>query len=121
MTPNPLTRSWRRARVATAALALTAAALTLTGAATTGTAGALTPAGPAVVSLTSGTPCLTAGSAHRVRADSGLDGVDPNDLTVAQTQAAEARLASRARQRGVDLGRASLPKTKVDVDRKSVV
>ncbi|GAB2589452.1 zinc metalloprotease [Microlunatus antarcticus] len=119
MTPHLLARSWRLARVASAALALTAAALTVSGSATSGSTGSLgTPlAGVTSTSaaVSTGTPCLSATSAGRVRADSDLDGVDPNTLTLAETEQAEARLATRARQRGIDVGRRALPKTKVDV------
>lgn len=111
MTPRPLTHSWRVARVATAALALTAAALTVSGSAS-GTG--LPQSAPAPASVPAA-PCLTGPSAERVRADSTLNGVDPNDLTLAQTQQAEARLATRARQRGSSTGRAKLGKTKIDV------
>jgi hypothetical protein len=111
MTQHLLTHPWRVARAATAALALTAAALTVSGPAS----GYGAPqAAPLAASVPAGTLCLTRPSGGRVRADSGLDGVDPNDLTVAQTRDAEARLASRVRQRGLS-ARASLPKTTVDV------
>ena len=116
MSTSPLTRSWRLARVATAALALTAAALTVSGSAT---GGVTTSSGPgstgAAVTTASGQPCLAKASSGRVRADSGLNGVDPNDLTVAETQRMERKLDARARQRGFDTARVSLPKTKVDV------
>ncbi|HEY0239484.1 MAG TPA: zinc metalloprotease [Friedmanniella sp.] len=111
MTQHVLTRSWRVARVATAALALTAGALTVSGAA----------AVPSVPLAAAGTaahlpaPCATGGSAQRVRADSSASTVDPNDLTLAETQQAEAKLAARARQRGFVTGRASLPKVKINV------
>ena len=108
MNPLQLTRSWRAARVASLALALTAAALTVGGSATV----AAPQSAPA---MTAAAPCLTKGSAERVRAGSDLDGVDPNDLTPVQTQQAEAKLAARAAQRGLTTGRASLPKVKIDV------
>lgn len=109
-----LIRSWRKARVASAALALTAAALTVSGSPST----VATPTTPVAAAVVTGTPCLSQPSAHRVRADSGLDGVDPNDLTLAQTEQterAETRLAARARLRGLSQQRASLPSTKIDV------
>jgi len=110
MTLHHLTRSWRVARVATAALALTAAALTVSGPASSHSA----PQAASAVAQTA-EPCLTKPSAERVRADSGLDGADPNTLTFAETQQSEARLLAKARQRGLTAGRASLPKTKIDV------
>ena len=104
------TRSWRVARVATAALALTAAALTVSGPASSHSAPQA-----ALAAARAGVPCLTRSSAERVRADSGLDGADPNTLTSGETQQSEARLQAKARQRGLTAGRASLPKTKIDV------
>lgn len=113
MTPHPLIRSWRAARVATAALALTAGALTVSGSASSA---GLPQSAPVVASAETGAPCLLKASAERVRADSGLDGVDPNDLTLAETQQAEAELVARSRQKGLTAGRAaSLGKTKIDV------
>jgi hypothetical protein len=118
MNPHPLIRSWRAARVATACLALAAAALTVSGSATAPTTTTQASAATASTGAPSTglvEPCLTAASGQRVRASSGLDGVDPNDVTLAQTEAAEARLAARARQRGLVAGRTSLPKTRIDV------
>jgi hypothetical protein len=113
MTQPPRTHSWRTVRVATAALALAAAALTVSG--SSSVHAAPQSASVAAAAATTAAPCLTKGSAERVRADSTLDGVDPNELTLAQTQQAEAGLASKARQRGLSVGRASLPKTTIDV------
>jgi len=107
-----LIRSWRTARVTSAALALAAAALTVSGSASP-TVATLT--SPVAAAALTGTPCLSQMSAHRVRADSGLDGVDPNDLSLAQTQQVEKRLAARARLRGLSHDRASLPSTRIDV------
>jgi hypothetical protein len=113
MTAHLLIRSWRGARIATVALSLAAAALTVSGSATT-TVAPQTAAAPA--SLTTGVPCLSKSSAERVRADSTLDGVDPNDLTPAQTQQAEAQLVARAQKKGLSAERAAtLGKTKIDV------
>jgi pregnancy-associated plasma protein-A len=113
MTQAPLTLSWRTARVATAALALTAAVLTVSGSSSVHAAPLSAPV--AAAGGTTAAPCLSKGAAERVRADSQLDGADPNELTLAQTQQAEAGLASKARQRGLSVGRASLPKTTIDV------
>jgi len=111
MTQHPLTHPWRVARVASAALALTAAALTVSGPAS----GYGAPqAAPLAASVQTAAPCLTKPSGERVRADSPLNGADPNDVTPAQTQQVEARLAASARQRGLSAGRA-LGKTKIDV------
>jgi len=112
MTQHLLTRSWRTARVATAALALTAAALTVSG--STFVHGA-PHAAPVAASAQVVAPCLATTSAQRVRAGSDRNGVDPNDLTLAQTQQAESQLAARTRQRVLAGGRASLPSTTVDV------
>ncbi|GAA3573355.1 zinc metalloprotease [Microlunatus spumicola] len=114
MNPHPLIRSWRAARVATACLALAAAALTVSGSASSPTVTSTTGAADARAA-TVVAPCLSASPNQRVRADSGLDGVDPNDVTPAQTEAAEAALQARARRHGLVAGRASLPKTKIDV------
>ena len=110
MSHHLLMHSWRTARVAVAALALTAAALTVSGSASTG---GLSATAPVAASAAAGTPCLTGGSAQRVRADSGLAGVDPNDLTVGQTEQAESQLAQRTSQRR--LSASSVP-TKVTID-----
>jgi hypothetical protein len=109
-----LERPWKAARIAAVSLALSAAAFSTAGSLPSGTASATgtvttTPAGPAAA------PCLSAASGQRVRAESGLDGVDPNDLTLAQTRQVEAKVASRTRQRGLGTQRSSLPSTKVDV------
>jgi hypothetical protein len=109
MTVQLLTHSWRLARVATAALALTAAALTVSGPATSHSAPQAAPAAAA------GLPCLTKASAERVRVDSGLDGVDPNTVTFAESQQSESRFQSKARQRGLSADRVSLKKAKIDV------
>ena len=109
---HPLTSSWRLARVATAALALTAAALTVSGSASMHVA---PQSAPLTVAVGARTPCLTSTSAHRVRAESGLDGVDPNTLTTAQSQQAEAKVTARAQQRRLSAGKVSLPRTTVDV------
>ncbi len=112
MTALLLTRSWRAVRVASAALALTAAALTVSGSASAPPAAQ---AAPATATASTGVPCLGAASAQRVRASSGLDGVDPNDLAPAQVRQAEARLAARVRQHGPGQARKAATKIKVDV------
>ena len=109
MTVQLLTHSWRVARVATAALALTAAALTVSGPTTSHSAPQAAPAAAA------GVPCLTKASAERVRVDTGLDGVDPNTVTFAESQQSESRFQSKARQRGLSADRVSLKKAKIDV------
>ncbi|MGI3779597.1 MAG: zinc metalloprotease [Janthinobacterium lividum] len=111
MNPHLLTRSWRLARVASAALALTAASLTVSGAATSG---AVPQASPADAGARAGVPCLTTGSAQRLRAGSG-EAVDPNDVSLAQTRQAEAKLDARLQQRGLSVGRVALPSTTIDV------
>ena len=111
MTQHRLTHSWRVARAATAALALTAAALTVSG---SSSVHAVPQSAPGATAAVSGEPCLTKPSAQRVRAGSGLAGVDPNTVTLAQTEQSKARLDSRPRQRGLAAGRA-LRKTTVDV------
>jgi Pregnancy-associated plasma protein-A len=111
MTSPLLAHSWRLARVATAALALTAAALTVSGSAS---APVDPRSGSAGAAVDAGAPCLTSPSAHRVRADSGLNGVDPNDLTLAQTRQAEAKLTARVQKRGLN-HKASLSRTTIDV------
>jgi Pregnancy-associated plasma protein-A len=111
VTAHPLAHSWRMARVATAALALTAAALTASGSASSH----VVPQAAPVVASVIGPTCLTNGSAQRVRVDSTLDGVDPNDLTLAQTQQAEAKLNARVQQRGLSLEKSSLPRTTIKV------
>lgn len=107
MTAAPLTRAWRLTRAATAALALTAAALTVSGSASTHDDAAASSGGAPVAD------CLSAAPNHRVRADSGLDGVDPNDLSAAQAQRAEAKLAGRMRQRSSSSSSSS---SKVTID-----
>ena len=114
MTPFSLTRSWRLARVATAALALTAAALTVSGPATGGVAAAPGQAAAPTAATLAGTPCTTTASAGRVR-PGAPDGTDPNDVSLAQTRQAEAGLAARVRQRGLSTGRVALPSTRIDV------
>ena len=105
----PLHRAWRTARVATAALALTAAALTVSGAATSPEAlAAPTGAAPAVAAA-----CLSAPD-HRVRVGSGLDGADPNTVSVAQSAAAQRRLDNRSAQRR-SAQRVELGRTRIDV------
>jgi Pregnancy-associated plasma protein-A len=111
MTPQLLPRSWRAARAASLAVVLTAAALTGSGAATHG---ADQPTSGPAASTHATAPCLTKASAQRVRADSGADGVDPNDLTLAQTRRAQAGLTARLRERGLSLDKA-LPRTTIDV------
>ena len=114
-----LIRSWRVARVASAALALTAAALTVSGSPSPTVATLASPvatlASPVAAAVLTGTPCLSQASPGRVRADSGLDGVDPNDLTLAQTRRVEQKVATRAAQRGLSQQRAALRSTKIDV------
>ena len=104
-----LSRTWRLARVGTAALALTAAALTVSGAA----AGSPT-AGPAPATTAAAAECLGAAPDHRVRVGSGLDGVDPNTLTPAQNRLAQRRLESKAQQRRAG-AEARLGRTRIDV------
>ncbi len=101
----------RTLRAVVGLAALSAVALTSAGAAAPSAAG---PATTAPATVTAG-PCLSAG-AHRVRADSGLDGVDPNTLTLAQTEQAEridARASARAQQRRATSAR--LGRTSIDV------
>ena len=105
-----LTRSWRVARVATAALALTAAALTVSGAAS----GTDQDASAGVAAASTALPCLSASPDQRVRAGSSLAGVDPNTLSIAEAKQAESRLAARAQQRHVS-GQKALKKTTIDV------
>ena len=112
MTPSPLTRSWRLARVATAALALTAAALTVSGSATGGASTSSTPL--AATTAPTGTPCSTTASAGRLR-PGGAGGTDPNDVSLLQTRQAEAGLTARMQRRGLSVGRVALPRTTIDV------
>ncbi|MGI3779556.1 MAG: zinc metalloprotease [Janthinobacterium lividum] len=113
MTATTLARSSRVARAGTVALALAATALTVSGPASAPAVPvdvAVATAGPDVVAA-----CLSAPSVQRVRADSGRDGVDPNDLAPAQVTQAEARLAARTRQRGTGSARASVTTITIDV------
>lgn len=109
MTPT-LTRSWRLARVATAALALTTAALTVSGSAS----GTGAQSSSATAAATTTQPCLAAAPDHRVRAGSAANGVDPNTVSLAKSQHLQSRLAARAQQRQASSQKA-LKKATIDV------
>ncbi len=93
MTDRRLRSAWRTARIAAVSLALGAAALV-------GAGGSTTVPSTVPTATAAGQLCLT-GPESRVRADSQLNGVDPNSLTLAQSTSIQTRVAKRMKSRNV--------------------